>query len=238
MLRAFFRRSARAALDLLAPRHCAGCDEPLGLEDLFCSDCESSFEPEPEPAPTEDGILVITSGVYGGALARAVQRLKYEGRTDLAAPLARRVARAVARHVGERALLVPVPLHVRKLSERGYNQSALIAGALGSELGWNTDPLALRRCRDTADQARLGRAERLGNLTGAMIARRPLDGERIVVVDDVVTTGATARSCAQALELAGGALLALAAVARAGEPKPRLVAEFRASLQPNLRRSC
>jgi len=208
---------------------------------LFCSGCESSFESEPTPVPTENGILVVAAGVYGGALARAVQRLKYEGRTDLAASLARRAAAAIARHVDGRATLVPVPLHVRKLSERVFNQSALLAGELGSELGWRVRPLALCRSRDTGDQAKLGRAERLENMRDAVIARRRLDGERVVLVDDVGTTGATARACADALERAGAKVLALGAVARAGEPsepKQRPSAEILASLQPNLLRSC
>jgi len=164
--------------------------------------------------PHECGISVVASGAYGGALARAIQALKYEGRPDLAAPLGRRLSRAVARHALGPALLVPVPIHPRKLAERGYNQSALVAQTLGRELKWQVRERALRRSRDTHAQARLGRSERLENVKGALIERERLEGSRVVLVDDVVTTGATVSACREALGRAGAIVIAVAAVAR------------------------
>jgi ComF family protein len=111
--------------------------------------------------------------------------------------------------------LVPVPLHPRKLAERGYNQSALLARALGRELRWRVRERALRRCRDTQAQAELGRNARLENVSGALIEREELEGMRVVLVDDVVTTGATASVCREALGRAGAIVIAVAAVARA-----------------------
>ena len=210
-----FTRAVRLTLDLLAPRFCAGCEEPLGAEELFCAACEGAIDESADSDPLGCGITVVSSGVYGGPLARAIQALKYEGRPDLAAPLGRRLARAVARHgpLGP-SLLVPVPLHPRKLAERGYNQSALVAQALGRELRWKVRERALRRTRDTSAQAQLGRNERLDNVKGALIERERLEGRHVVLVDDVVTTGATASACREALGRAGAVVIAVAAVAR------------------------
>jgi ComF family protein len=228
------QRIANAALDLVAPRLCAGCDAPLCGEDLFCAVCCGTFDGSVVAESIDGEVPVVASGIYGGALARAIRRLKYEGRADLAAPLGRRLVRDVRALSSQRALLVPVPLHVRKLSERGFNQSALIAGALASELGWQVRARALRRSRDTSQQAKLGRSERLENLKGAVVlGRERLEGTRVVLVDDVVTTGATARSCVEALQQAGATVLAVAAIARAAEPKPRSEAEFLPTLQPD-----
>lgn len=205
---------ARIALDLVAPRFCVACDVLLAKEDVFCASCEAMCEPA-DRAPLDCGIPVVASGAYGAGLARAIQALKYESRPDLGAPLGRRLARAVRLGRAGRALLVPVPLHPRKLAERGYNQSALVARALGRELGWEVRARALCRCRDTSAQAELGRIERLENVKGALIERERLDGRHVILVDDVVTTGATASACAEALARAGAVVLAVAAVARA-----------------------
>lgn len=212
----FIERVARAALDLLAPRQCAGCDAWLGEEELFCPSCDASLIGQCDSTPLDDGTPVIAAGAYAGALARAVQRLKYEGRADLAQPLARRLARSVtAACLGRDAIVVPVPLHFAKLALRGYNQSALVARELGRELGWTTAPRALGRSRDTSQQAKLGRAERLENVRGSVFGRERLDGKRVVLVDDVITTGATVRVCADALRNTGATVLAAGALARA-----------------------
>jgi ComF family protein len=182
---------------------------------LFCAICEATCKPC-ERSALDCGIPVIASGVYGGALARAIQALKYGNRPDLALPLGKRLVRAGVRlGAPGPALLVPVPLHLRKLAERGYNQSALVAQVLGRELGWEVHVRALRRHRDTGAQAALDRAERLENVKGALIERERLDGKHVVLVDDVVTTGATATACAEALARTGALVLAVAAVARA-----------------------
>jgi ComF family protein len=210
-----FRHVLRLALDVIAPRFCPGCDEPIGQGDPFCASCDASIEPIADLAPLDCGLSVVSSGVYGGALARAIQAMKYEDRADLAAPLGRRLAKAFTRaDFSGSATLVPVPLHPKRLAERGYNQSALIARALGRELGWNVCATALGRRRDTSAQARLGRSQRLHNVDGALIERARLDGKHVVLVDDVVTTGATASACKEALERAGAVVLAVAAVAR------------------------
>lgn len=216
MLRIALDRVTRAALDLVAPQCCAACDEWLGTDELFCASCEASVVEDVDRTPLDDGTPVVAAGLYAGSLARAVRRLKYEGRTDLARPLARRLVRVVASVPSPRPLVVvPVPLHFAKLARRGYNQSALVARELSRALGWAAAPRALWRSRDTSQQAELGRAERLENVREAVFERERLDGKYVVLVDDVVTTGATAKVCVEALRRSGAAVLAVAAVARA-----------------------
>jgi len=216
MLPALVRRSFRAALDLVAPRLCAGCEAPLADGDLFCPTCEKSSRKPFDSGPLEDGTRVVASGVYDGALGRAIRQLKYRGRTDLARPLGRRLARDVIVMRGVLSVVfVPVPLHERKLADRGYNQSALVAAELGAALGLRVAARALRRCRETSDQAKLGRLDRLDNVRDAMVGREVLDGKAVILVDDVVTTGATALAGVEALRRAGAAVVGVAALARA-----------------------
>jgi ComF family protein len=164
----------------------------------------------------EHGAPLVSAGSYHGPLGDAVRKLKYQGRTDLAAPLAERLAaslRPLKAHEG--ATFVPVPLHPKRLADRGYNQSALVARKLGQILGAPVEPRALVRLRVTGEQAALARAERLLNLRGAFALRYPGTLSNVVLVDDVVTTGATALACARAVEAGGGRVVAVAALARA-----------------------
>lgn len=225
------RSLSRAALDLVAPRDCAGCDARLGSEDLFCATCEASIDRDVDERRIGDDTIVFAIGAYRSALARAVQRTKYERRPELAAPLGRRLATVVRAATIGPVTFVPVPLHPRKLAERGFNQSALIARAVADALGCSVQPTALRRGRDTSQQAKLGREARLDNVRGAITPYGRLDGARVVLVDDVVTTGATALACGEALRRAGATVLAVAAVARASGQKRGQEPEILASLQ-------
>jgi hypothetical protein len=130
-----------ALLSLLAPACCAACDEPLGPRVLFCPVCASSLVPLDPPAErgaTESppgGLAIVAYGGYGGALAEALQRFKYRARPDLARALGE-LARRAAEQAGLAAeCVVPVPLHPRRLGERGYNQAALVARAVARSAG-------------------------------------------------------------------------------------------------------
>lgn len=214
----------RVVLDLvasfLAPPRCAACDAPVGRVAVFCAACASTVERagagDPDGATGADA---IAAHVYGGALAEAITRFKYGARPDLARPLADLLWRAVAPHAPQLrdAVVVPVPLHPVRLAERGFNQSALLAGPIAKRLGAPFLPLALARRRDTPRQATLGREERLGNLAGAFLARRPehLRGRSILLVDDVRTTGATLAACAEAALEAAATRVTTAVLARA-----------------------
>ena len=215
-------RVLEALLDLAAPRGCAACDAALGTQarSPFCAVCAPSLEPE-RAEGSFAGVPAFAIAPYGPPLSTAVLRLKHAGRVDLAVPLARELLRrAPELAAGRGTLLVPVPLHEKRLAERGYNQSCLIARALAASTGARTAPRALRRLRDTPRQATLGRAERLSNVDGTLVARWPdrLEGAKIVLVDDVVTTGATAEAAIGALRRAGARVAAVAALALTSAP--------------------
>jgi ComF family protein len=153
-------------------------------------------------------------GFYEGELRELIHLFKYGRVQTLAKPLGRLLAAALPRDQ-EFDVIVPMPLHWRKRWQRGFNQSALLA----SEIARRTHiPVkkALRRIRFTTAQAGLTNAKRRRNVSGAFRARRKpaLDGKRVLLVDDVMTTGATAASCARALKMAGAKRVTLLTLAR------------------------
>jgi predicted amidophosphoribosyltransferase len=115
-------------------------------------------------------------------------------------------------------VVVPVPLHPSRLAQRGFNQSALLAGRVALRLGAPLWPSALARTRDTAPQPTLQRAARLANVVDAFVAREPehVCGRVVLLVDDLWTTGATLQACENTLLAAGAAGVCWAVVARAG----------------------
>ena len=200
---------------LLAPARCAACDANVPRRTaVFCSPCASTAD-----VPLEDDPRATAAFVYGGAVARAIVRLKYERRPDLARPLGDLLWRALAPRASALtgAVVVPVPLHVTRLAERGFNQSALLGKRLAHQLGAPLLPMALTRSRDTSQQAILGREARLANVADAFRSRQPdrVRGRMVLLVDDVRTTGATLEACEQVLLAAGAAGVVSAVVARA-----------------------
>ncbi|MCB9592170.1 MAG: ComF family protein [Sandaracinaceae bacterium] len=183
-------------LDALAPPTCSACDVVLPPgERGFCVACASLLEPA-VGAPR-------AAFLYGGPLADAIRRFKYGGRSDLAPVLAELGLPAALELSGRFDAVVPVPLHPRRERERGFNQASLIARAWASALGVPVRPRALRRVRDTPAQASLEVGRRAGNVRGAFRVDADIAG-RVLLVDDVRTTGATLAECASAL-LVGGA---------------------------------
>jgi ComF family protein len=203
-------------VSLLAPPRCAACDVRVTLGAAFCRGCAASVE-----RARVDDPRTIAAFLYGGAVARAIVRFKYERRPDLARPLGDLLWRAVEPHASALAgaVVVPVPLHRVRLAERGFNQAALIAGRLARHLGSPVACLALARVRDTPQQAALDRRTRLANVAGAFRVCVParVRGRAVLLVDDVCTTGATLGACAHALVEAEAGSVSLAVVARAAE---------------------
>jgi ComF family protein len=195
------------------PRHrrplCA-CGLPLAVESARgCGRCRRGLN------PTRAGASL---GPYEGSLRAVLHELKYRGRRRVAARLAEEMlsSAAVRTLLTADAVLVPVPLHPRRRRERGFNQSELLAGELARRTGLRAAPAALVRRRDTSPQAGLTAAARRANVEGAFAVRQRarVAGRPVVLVDDVLTTGATARGCARALREAGVAEVRVLTVAR------------------------
>jgi ComF family protein len=151
-------------------------------------------------------------GPYAGPLGRAVRALKYRGATRLAGWLGERLAREVADAGWHPTVVSAVPLHSSRRHRRGYDQALLLARHAAAALHVPYRPL-LVRTRATASQARLSRGARLQNVAGAFRSE-PALGASVLLVDDVLTTGATAAACREALYEAGASRVHLAVIAR------------------------
>lgn len=195
------------------PRHPGGvcpCGVPLVSPHAdACGRCRRGL------SPFERGASL---GPYDGALRIVIHELKYRGRRRAAAQLAHRLdGEARVRDVlGGADVLVPVPLHPRRLRERGFNQAELLAAELGRRAALPVAAATLVRRTDTASQAGLTAARRRENVAGAFSVRHRsrVAGRVVVLVDDVYTTGATARACARTLRDAGATEVRLLTVAR------------------------
>jgi ComF family protein len=208
-------RALESVLDVLAPPACLACDAPADGKP-FCPDCWAPLTLG-RPARLECAPLIVI-GAYRPPLSTAIVRFKYQARPELSRPLAQMLAPALDEAALSRdAALVPVPLHPRRLATRGYNQAALLAQELAALRQRQCHPLLLRRVRETEQQVGKSLSERRQNPDGAFLLRRA-GPTRVVLVDDVVTTGATVRACAQALAAGGIELSAVVALAHAEQP--------------------
>ena len=209
-------------------RACLAKPEPLAA-DYYCLQCRAPFlssfplDEQGLCALCRRGVrgfdAAYSFGFYESELRKLIQLFKYSRVQTLAAPLGRFLARALPREQSF-DVIVPMPLHWRKRWQRGFNQ----AGLLAHEIGRRTHtPVrnALRRVKNTASQAGLTSSKRRKNVSGAFQAsRRPsmraaLDGHSVLLIDDVMTTGATAAACARALKRAGARQVTLLTLARA-----------------------
>lgn len=200
---AWFCAACMAQLERIAPAHCALCGEPLAATPTpparaLCPRCRT------HPL-TLDGLRF--AAYFAGPLRPAVHQLKYRHCRAVAPALGHLIADAFRAAPFPCELLIPVPLHAQRLRERGYNQAALLAQAVGAELAVPVQPTALVRCRATRSQVTLGAQERRDNVRGAFAVPPPaiasVQGRAVAVVDDVCTTGATLEACAAALRQAG-----------------------------------
>jgi len=157
---------------------------------------------------------VFALGLFSGTLRDAIHQLKFSQRVSLDRPLARLLTEKIPANSAF-DLIVPVPLHRLKLQRRSYNQALLLARELGRCRDLPVAVRLLNKTVDTPPQQDLSAAERWQNLKQVFRVEQQLQGEKILLVDDVLTTGATVRSCSQALLTAGAAEVQVAVLARA-----------------------
>jgi len=235
-LRATFRRSLDVALPPLCPSCrdlvtdsglCPACWSKLAfIAPPYCPRLGIPFAYDPGP-----GILSMQAIAHPPAYQRAraavryddvaralVHAFKYGDRMDLAPMIGRWMARAGHELLGEADALVPVPLHWRRLWTRRFNQSAALAEQISRESGIAVKHAALKRVKATAQQVGLSRKDRATNVQGAFrvapAAKPEVAGRRLIVIDDVLTSGATADACARALLRAGAARVDVLVFAR------------------------
>ncbi len=241
-------RAGRALLDLLLPPHCVVCDAPVDAPGLLCAECFRQTGFVTEPFCVRCGVPFGNAALGGAerlcpgcraappAFERARAALRYDAqgrrlivpfkhadRTELSGVLSRHMARAGRELLREADLLVPVPLHRARLFRRRYNQAALLAKAVGRIAGRPCLPDALVRLRATSSLGEKSAAERVAEVAGAFAVRPSragrLHGMRVLLVDDVMTSGATANGCAAALLAAGAASVDVLVAARVPDPR-------------------
>ncbi len=241
------RGAGRRVLDVLLPPRCLSCgavvEEPgalcapcwgrLGfIAPPICARCGLAFELPPQEGELECAPCMAAPPRYDRARAALaydenvkslVLRFKHADATHSAPGFARWMARAGGDMAAECDLIAPVPLHRWRLLWRRYNQAALLALALGRHADKPVVPDLLVRKRATPSQGRLGPAQRRANVAGAF-ALRPrhagrVEGFRVLLIDDVLTTGATAEECAKALKRAGAKAVDVLTLARVNRPR-------------------
>lgn len=235
------QRAAKALLALLYPPTCIACQAATGEAHGLCAACWSGIrfierpycerlgtpfavdlgQPLLSPAAIADPPVFGRARAvaeYDGTASLLVHRLKYNDRLELARALGTMMARAGAELLTEADVIVPVPLHRWRLWRRRFNQAMALAAAVSMRSGVPCDPFLLTRVKRTRRQVGLTKAQRQENLQGAFRippeAKARLSGRRVLLVDDVLTTGATANAASRALLRGGAASVDVLAFAR------------------------
>ena len=236
----------RGALSLIYPPTCSGCGGATADAGALCPACWSGLrlidapfcQRFGTPFAVDLGVGALLSpraiadppvferaravALYDDVARRLVHRLKYEDRLDLAGAMARMMAASGRALIAQADCVVPVPLHRWRLWRRRFNQAALFARPIASGAGVPFEPKALARVRSTRSQVGLSRAARAENLSGAFkvpkAERHRLQGRRVLLVDDVTTTGATGNAAARALLRGGAASVDLLTFALVDDP--------------------
>jgi ComF family protein len=228
--KSLFKRLTILGIDLLFPPRCAGCGQ---IDTFWCTNCqhemdEMSLSEHIEPKSPLQG--VAATAWHTGKLREAVQGLKYENVPALAKPLGDKLSKCLQQQDWTFDMIVPVPLHTKRLAERGYNQAQLLAEQVASIMGIGCEVNALQRIRETQSQVTISGAERLKNIKDAFVANSQLvNGRSIVIIDDVYTTGSTMSACGEALLSAGATVVYGLTVTAAGHSithKKEIVDEY------------
>lgn len=223
-------RLGATAVRWLFPARCAGCRK-VGA--VWCTQCQAQTHvlrepvcarcgyPLPEPRAEcpacqhehFDFAQARAWGSYAGPLRRAILKLKHKRNAELGAVLSRNLAAAMPRQWSVDGV-VPVPLSTRRAAQRGYNPVELLAGPLARELGLPVAASALWRARDTLPQMTLRLEQRWANVQDAFVGNAEAGGRRLLLVDDIFTSGATAQAATRALRAAGAEAVYVLALAR------------------------
>ncbi|MBC8084982.1 MAG: ComF family protein [Hymenobacter sp.] len=216
---------------LVFPRVCLACAEPLGRgEEHVCTGCRAQLPyTDYHLLPPADNPLArrfwgrvpvchalsYLRFLRRGRVQYLLHQLKYKGQRDVGLALGRWYGHELARHAFRFDLILPVPLHPRKLASRGYNQSDPFAEGLADSLHTPWQATGLRRVEHTTSQTRKNRLERWQNVAEVFEVTAPaaIHGKHVLVVDDVLTTGATLEACAAVLLAAGAAKVSIATIA-------------------------
>lgn len=192
----------------IGPNICIRCGNPMTVRGI-CYRCRK------DPPDPIRGIRSVF--FYQGAIGQAIRSLKYHGVRELAPILGAYLVDYIREHPIPIDALIPVPLHAERLAARGFNQSELLAQVITDTLGIPTRSDILHRTRATESQAHLNRIQRQQNVAGAFAVPKDIDlrGMTLLLIDDVATTGATLRACAQPLHRAGAKAIWALTVARA-----------------------
>jgi competence protein ComFC len=187
-------------LDILYPPKCGLCGKlgPRGL----CDPCKSKFTPAATNFPAPPSLKSIHAPyLYETGADEAIKRLKFDRITPLAEPLSHILKSHADKHLADAYdVIIPVPIARARLSERGFNQAVLLAQAFPKNI---VRPSYLKRTRYTKPQVGLNAKDRLTNLKDAFACPHPFNGARVLLIDDVITTGGTAISCAEELQKNG-----------------------------------
>ena len=201
---------------------CSACREELPWLDHACRGCAMPLPPDADAtlcarcqimvSPIDECRWLFT---YHPPVDGWIQRLKFDQDLTLGRLLGTLLADSVSSDADPGSVFVlPVPLHRKRLSERGYNQAMEIARPL-ARLGYRIETRCCKRARNTGAQSGLSAASRKGNIRGAFLATKPLDGKRFVLIDDVLTTGSTINELARTLKTGGAQSVMAWVVARA-----------------------
>jgi len=239
LLRRAVGRGIARIVDVLMPPQCAACAAPLERTAALCPGCWARIDFIERPYCARLGIpfpydagpdalsaaalacdhpydRVRSVALYGGPARDLVIALKFSGRVGLAPMMAAWMARAGRELVADAELIAPVPMHWLRLARRRHNQAALLARHIAGGANPRLVPDLLVRRRNTPPQTGLSASARARNLAGAIAVarRRRVEGRRILLVDDVFTTGATAVACARVLKRSGAARVDVLTFAR------------------------
>lgn len=223
----------QALLELIYPRLCVGCEHHLlKTERSICSICKLDLpytEYDIHDNPLSDRFVPLTgmSGMYsmcyynkGNRLQQFMHALKYQNQPEVGVELGKLLGRKMKESgLPEIDVVIPIPLHRKRLRSRGYNQSEKLAQGLGTEIGVKVSTDILSRNRFTESQTNKNRNERLENVKGAFSVQKPksFDNKTVLLLDDVITTGATILSASNSLLDSGCGRLYTATLAKADD---------------------